>query len=321
MTGRRHAAAVPAIWGITGAIVAGDAALLFFDGTPAGVTAAAVVIIRWSLIIAIAFIATRLIASLDVELEIAEAAHRSTRTEIEQLEAHNAILEVFARSVDVPLAFQTLAARISRIVPCDRVGLTLLTEADDEFQTYTVRVNERDRRTRPRPEVVFRTEGTAIGAAVRLREPKIINDTAESAAEFIDVNVLHTSGFGSGMVIPLVAEERAVGTLNVVARATGAFQREHVDALRPVTELLALAHVAQQLQAAAARQRTMERVSQATAAVATDINNALQAIVGQCNVIERDHGHPALDRDIGTIVRQAQRIALLLEKMRQVAES
>ena len=109
----------------------------------------------------------------------------------------NAILEIISRSVDVPLAFQSLAQRIIRLVPCDRVGLALLSENGQEFQTYTARVHEDERRTRPRPEIVFKIERTALGSVVRSREPLIINDTSEGAADFLDVNVLHSAGLGS----------------------------------------------------------------------------------------------------------------------------
>ena len=63
-------------------------------------------------------------------------------SQVEQLQMHNAMLEILARSVDVPLAFQSLAQRIARLVPCDRVGLALLTDAGDEFQTYTARFQD-----------------------------------------------------------------------------------------------------------------------------------------------------------------------------------
>ena len=68
-----------------------------------------------------------------------------------QLELSNAVLQVVARSVDVPLAFQTLAERIVLLVACDRVGLALLSDNGEEFQTYTARVNQEERRSRPGP--------------------------------------------------------------------------------------------------------------------------------------------------------------------------
>ena len=73
------------------------------------------------------------------------------------------MLDIIARSTDVPLAFKALAARVARLVPCDRVGLALLSEDGKEFQTYTARVQQEERRSRPRPEIVFKVERTVLG--------------------------------------------------------------------------------------------------------------------------------------------------------------
>jgi GAF domain-containing protein len=264
-------------------------------------------------------LSNRLIGRLETQLSLTRQAHQVTRDEIEQLQLHNAILDTLARSVDVPLAFQSIAQRIARLVPCDRVGLALLSDNGEEFQTYTARMNEQDRRSRPRPDVVFKAEGTAIGFAVRSREPLIIDDTSISARQFLDTNVAHTSGFASALVLPLVSNERAVGTLNVVSRRTAAFTRDHAEALLPVTEILAMAHVAQRLQIAATKHRTLESVSELTISISTEINGALQTIIGHCDLIERSHQDPTLQRDLATVVRQAQRISALLDKMRSAS--
>src|SRR3972149_6155225 len=113
------------------------------------------------------------------------------------------------------------AVRSGKVVPCDRVGLALLSEQGGEFQTYTARVDRIERRSRPRPEIVFTTDRTALGTAVRSRAPLIIADTSVAAAEFLDLNVLHTSGFASALIVPLVARGRTVGTLNAGARQGG----------------------------------------------------------------------------------------------------
>jgi signal transduction histidine kinase len=78
--------------------------------------------------------------------------------------------------------------------------------------------------------------------------------------------------------------------------------------------------VAQQLQAQIARHRTMEAMSDHTLSVASEINSSLQTIIGHCDLLERQYLDPALQRDLATIVRQAQRIAGLLEKMRTSAQ-
>ncbi len=273
----------------------------------------------WVLMLVLGFFAAGRIERLALKLAQQDDAHRATLDEIEQLLTQNAILQVIARSVDVPLAFQSLAARIVRIVPCDRLGLALLSHDGHEFQTYTARVHEDERRARPRPEVVFKADRTVIGSVVRSREPLIINDTSDCAADYLDANVLHTAGFGSALVMPLLSKGRAVGTLNVVSRQKDAFQQSHVQALEPIAEIFAVAYVAQQLQMSIGKYRTMETMSELTLSIASEINSALQTIVGHCDLLERGYPDIGLQRDLATIARQAQRITTLLEKMRVAA--
>jgi signal transduction histidine kinase len=305
------------IWALIGgfAIVEG-AAWLTTGGIPRRPAVLVQVISAWVVMLALAFIATGLIRSLSHRLSLNQRAHMVSLDEIEQLQTQNAMLQIIARSVDVTLAFQALAARIARLVPCDRVGLTLLAEDGQEFQTFTARVREDERRIRPRPEVVFKSEGTAIGAVVRSREPMVLNNLGEVAADYLDASVLQAAGFQSAMMVPLVSKGRGVGTLNAVSRTRNMFSQAHVDALMPIAELFAVAWVAQQLQVALGRFKTMEAMSELTLSIASEMNSALQTIIGHCDLLERGYPDPSLQRDLATIVRQAQRIAGLLDKMR-----
>jgi transcriptional regulator with GAF, ATPase, and Fis domain len=308
------------IWALIAAFGAIEAAAwLIAGGVPRRPVVLVQVIAAWIVMLILAGLATRRIGTLTGRIREHENTHRSTLNEIEQLQTQNAMLELVARSVDVPLAFQALATRIARIVPCDRVGLALLNETGDEFQTYTARVHEEERRTRPRPEVVFRMERTVLGSVVRSREPMIISNVAETAGDFLDANVLHTSGFASVLMVPLVSKGRAVGTLNLVSRTRNAFVPEHAAAIQPIAEIFAVAVVAQQLQMLLGRYRTMEAMAELTISVSSEINSALQTIIGHCDLLERGYSDPNLHRDLATVVRQAQRIAGLLDKMRVAA--
>lgn len=274
------------------------------------------IVASWAFMLALALLATRRIGRLSTTIDTKDDASRVMQGEIEQLQTQNAILQVIARTVDVSLAFQELAQRIAPLVPCDRVGLALLTETGDEFQTYTARVQDDERRAHPRPEIMFKAERTAIGHVVRTREPLLVNDTAANATDYIDVNVLHTSGFGSALSVPLVSRGRSVGTLNVVARKVNAFTDQHIRVLLPIAEIFAVAYVAQQLQIAVAKHRTVEAMSEVMLGISSDINGALQVIIGHCDLLERGYPDPNLQRDLAVVVRQAQRILSLLEKMR-----
>lgn len=313
----------PPVWAIW-VLLAGVAALQVLgwtvvDGFPRHPIAIVQLVATWVVMLVLGALCTRGIGRMAKSLARQETAHLATLGEVGQLQTLNAMLQIVARTVDVPLAFQSLASRIARLVPCDRVGLALLSESGQEFQTYTARVHEEERRTRARPEIVFKTDRTAIGSVVRSREPLIIADTSESAADYLDVNVLHSAGFKSGLIMPLVSKGRVVGTLNVVSRSTNAFDQPDIAALQPIAEIFAVAHVAQQLQVGLAKYRTMETMAEQTLTIATEINSALQTIIGHCDLLERGYPDPNLQRDLATVVRQAQRISALLEKMRAAA--
>lgn len=313
---REDRAPVWAIWLLIAFGAVQPIALALGVGLPRRPLALVPLLVVWITLLVLAALATRRITTLWRRLTQKEEAHTATLAEVDQLQTQNAILDIIARSVDVPLAFQALAARVTRLVPCDRVGLALLDEEGREFQTYTARVQPDERRARPRPEIVFKVERTIIGKVVSSQEPLIIDDITAAAPDHLDANILLTSGFSSAIVVPLVSRGRSVGTLNAVSRRTGVFGRQHVDALLPIAEILGVAWVAQQLHMTLGKHRTMAVMSDLTLAVAAEINSALQTIIGHCDLIERGQTDPALQADLRTIMGQAQRIMGLLDKMR-----
>ena len=317
---RDHQAPVWAIWGLIVVFGVIEAiAWIAAGGIPTRPGVVVQVVAAWTVMLILASLATRRIGTMAQRIRVHEHAREETLGEIEQLQTQNAMLEIIARSVDVTLAFQALASRIARLIPCDRVGLALLTENGEEFQTYTARVHEEERRTRPRPEVVFKVEKTLLGSVVRSREALIVSDVSEVAVDYLDANVLHSSGFGSAMIVPLVSKGRVVGTLNLVQRGKRAYRPEHAAAIQPIAEIFAVAVIAQQLQISLGKYRSTEAMSELTLAIATEIQSVLQAIVGHCALLERDYPDPNLQRDLAPLVRDAQRIAELLEKMRNAA--
>lgn len=313
--------------GVVAAVIAAGAGLqlLLWLAVARGIASETVlapglIAISWAIVLALGLIGASRFSYLRRAIHTTESEHRATLDQVEQLEAHNEMLQALARSTDVTLAFQALARRVARIVPCDRVGLALLKEGGQEFQTYTARVTEPERRTRPRVDLEFSLDRTHIGQVVRTCRPLIIRSFADQAADFLDANVLHQTGFQSGMVLPLVSKNKAVGTLNVVSRQKAAFNEEHRTALEPIAEILAVAYVAQQLQQALARFRSMEAMAELTLSIASEIQSALQTIIGHCDLLERGYPDPALQRDVAVIARQAQRIQDLLENMRTAAQ-
>ena len=80
--------------------------------------------------------------------------------------------------------------------------------------------------------------------------------------------------------------------------------------MQPIAEILAVAWVVQQLQLSLGRFRTMEVMSEITLSIAAEINSALQAIIGHCDLIRREYADERLARDLDTVgaaVRSASR--------------
>jgi len=320
MTNPRGRRQLGVIWGLVAGLAVVQLTLWGLarfdaDGTPRLIYFVA----GWIVVLSLAVLASRRIGSLSERLSARETAHQATLDEVQQLQTQNAMLQIVARSVDVALTFQALAVRIAGLVKCDRVGLALLTESGQEFETFTARVQEDERRNRPRPDVVFKVESTAIGQVVRTLEPVLISDVGDADGDLLDVNVLLTAGFKSALIVPLVSNGRGVGTLNLVSRRPRSFQESDIETLRPIAEILAVAHVAQQLHMLLGKYRTTEAMADVMLSIAAEINSALQTIVGHCDLLERGYPDPGLQRDLATVVRQAQRIAELLEKMRSSA--
>ena len=307
---------------ITVAVAAALQALLWLLASQGQVTAgfalAATLASAWGLIAILVYAASRHAERLSGELDARQSQHQVTLDQVEQLEALNEMLVTLGRTKDAGLAFQGLARRIGRLVHCDRLGLAVMHANGHDVETFMSRVTEPERRRRPRVEKTYRLERSIFGQVMRSAEPFLVDDLSGQAGEFIDAQALAAQGFQSAVVVPLMSRNRAVGTLMAISRQRSAFTAAHSDALQPMAEVLAFAFVAQQQHTALQHYRAMETLAEVSLSVSTDINSALQAIIGQCGVIGTTT--PSVSADIDVIINQADRISSLLERVRTTAQ-
>lgn len=285
---------------------------------PQGFTIAALLALSWGLIVLLVLLASRHSETLREAISTTQTQHQASLDQVEQLDALNEMLVTLARTKDVGLAFQGLARRVGRLVRCDRLGLAVLHENGHEVQTYLSRVSEPERRRRPRPEVAYRIERSLFGQVMRSCEPAVVDDFGSHASDFVDVNDLAAQGFRSAIVLPLMSRNRAIGTLTAISRQANAFNATHRDAMQPMAEVLAFAFIAQQQHAALQRYRSMDTLAEVSLSLSTDINSALQAIIGQCGVLEAIQPNTA--EDVKVVLSQADRISTLLDRMRTAAQ-
>ena len=237
--------------------------------------------------------------------------------EVANLQAINALFRTLTSSPDITQSLFELALRIQDIVPCDRVGLALLTNDRDGYNTYTARLDS----TGPSParaDLHFPRASTVIDEVVTSREGRIIDDLTALAPTYIDANVSKSAGFSSFVLVPLVFEGEALGTLNLAARRPGAFSPAALHTLQPVAEALAIAHGNRRLASALARHQMANELSEMTFAFANDMSGAVQAIIGQCELLAHQSEDPAIEQALAAMLRQAKRLREILTNMQRI---
>lgn len=278
---------------------------------------AAGLVFDWCAILMLAAIASRQIFGLTTDLRSERDRHQSTLNQIEQLSTLNEMLLTFGRSNDVGMAFQSLTGHVGRLVPCDRLGLALLRESGRELLTYSARVSDPERRRRPRPDLELSLERSVFGQVVRSGEALMIDDLHSQASAFHDAAVLASQGFQSALVVPLISRNKAIGALMMISRARAAFTADHREIMQPLAEVLAFAFVAQQQQHALEKFQMMDSMSDTTFALASEINGALQGVIGEAALVRREH--PQLAEALDGVIHHAERTLVLLERMRAAA--
>jgi GAF domain-containing protein len=237
---------------------------------------------------------------------------------IEHLQATNALLRTLASSPDITQSLFDLALRIRALVPCDRVGLALLTEDREGYSTYTARLDSRGSAPQAQAQLHFARGSTVIDQVVAAREPRIIDDVTDLAPQFLDANVVKSAGFLSFAMVPLVFEGEPFGTVNLAGRKAGAFTQEHVQALKPIAEALALAIGNRRVANALARHQMANEFSDLTFAFANDMSGAVQAIIGQCELLAHRSSDPAIQEELAGMLQQARRLREILNNMQRM---
>jgi len=273
------------------------------------------------------WVAVALVAGLAIGVLLGRRLSRPTSGRAEQaadaasldnLKASNALLRTLASTPDISQSLFELALRIRAIVPCDRVGLALLTEDRAGYSTYTARLDQRSQSQRGHAELHFPRGSSIIDEVVTARQGRVVDDVGALAPNYLDVNVIKTAGFQSFVLLPLIYEGEALGTMNLVSRRPGAFSQADLHTLKPVAEALASAYGTRRLANAYARHQMGNELSELTFAFANDMSGAVQAIIGQCELLAKEWRDPTVERELAGMLQQARRLREILNQMQRM---
>ena len=152
---------------------------------------------------------------------------------------------------------ETLSREIRKLVPYDRLAINL-PEKDENY----VRVYAEESRLPAAaiPEGLSVREGTATGWVLDHHEPVICRDVLQDSRFPLTHKRYKGVGLRSYVILPLMAEGKALGALNLASLKPRCYGKKQVEILSPIAEILSLAVENSNLYEAAQRREEAQRL-------------------------------------------------------------
>ena len=169
-----------------------------------------------------------------------------TRTEqltrsVDELTALGEVSRALSSTLDLEAVLLTIVSRASQLAGADGCGIYEYHEGAEEFQVRATHNFDSAFVEALRALPLRKGEG-AMGRATEAREPLQIADISVPGAYRSRVrNVLIDAGYRAVISVPMLLEERVIGSLSLVRRAPGEFPVEVVELLKNFATQSALA--------------------------------------------------------------------------------
>ncbi|MDK2972394.1 MAG: two-component system, NtrC family, sensor kinase [Candidatus Sumerlaeota bacterium] len=265
-----------------------------------------------------------------------------------QLELIHSISYSVNRVLDLEQLFERIIREMLRQIPCERISLAILNEKRDGMRLDFVYPD--DRRHLPRGSMIPMSD-SVMGRA--LKDQALTLRRLRRDGKFYEDGILFPLGMNVLCVVPLIANNGPVGTLNLAAADPELFSSQRIKLLERIADTLALAvehgrlfsRVARfaeeleetvekrtaELQAAQARLVQTEKFA-ATGSIAAhighEVNNPLSIIKNYLRILTGRAGrqepteedYKAVRDGLGVIEEEIDRIARIISQLRQVSK-
>ncbi len=186
-------------------------------------------------------LATQIAVAVDTTLthETVKTYQDKLAKEHERLRLVHDISNTLISHLDARELFAQISQCIGRIMRHDYCSLCLYEPANDQFRVRAIDFPEG--RDLLREEVVFPTEDSPAGHALKTRNPLLVNRLTVENFPSQATQLLLNSGIKSGCWLPLEGRKRFLGTLNVCSFQESAFTQDDLELLREVSNQVAIA--------------------------------------------------------------------------------
>jgi formate hydrogenlyase transcriptional activator len=149
------------------------------------------------------------------------------------------ISTVLLSNLDVRELFTAISATLHRIMPHEYASLALYGPESKDLRLLSLEHPEREAALGK--EMLSPAQEALAGRAMNSRRPLVLNDLEGNDTRSKAMDRLMTEGIKSACFLPLITQDRVLGTLNLVSRQKDAFVQQHIDLLQQVASHVAIA--------------------------------------------------------------------------------
>jgi signal transduction histidine kinase len=217
-----------------------------------------------------------------------QAGRAELARKVDELEALGAVAEAVSSSLDLDHVLATIAMHAVELSGTTGGSIMEYDEAEHRFvvrSTYRTPTEVVEKLQRVRIDL----DTTLVGRAATERRPIAIPDLSEVARD-AHVQILFDDGWRSMVAVPMLREEKIVGSLVVRRKSTGDFSEETLDLLEAFANQSALALLnAQLFRALQERSAELEvasrHKSEFLASMSHELRTPLNAVLGFSEVL------------------------------------
>src|SRR5262245_20653828 len=226
-------------------------------------------------------------ANQDLARRVAELERELTKAHRREAAAAEVLRIIGSSPTDLQPVFDAIVANCQQLLAAHSAIVSRLVGRDLMLAAFTPVNSQADEELRR----LFPTRGGPIAAAVRERTPFVIDDTETDDRLPQNERLLaHRRGYRSLLVVPMLSEGHAVGTINVTRSASGGFSEQEIRLLQTFADqaVIAIENTrlfedvqtrTNELQEALEQQTATSSVLQVISRSQTDIEPVLNVVV------------------------------------------
>ncbi len=192
-----------------------------------------------------------------------------------RVEMLNRIVSAANATLEISSIFKVVADEINAIVPCDLAVLDMLSKDGRKLEVMAYFARDGGKKSQVGKESPV--EGTPAQRVIETREPVLYSDVEESG----DTLPAYAAGIVSFLSIPVILNDRVIGTLDLGASSPAMFAPDDISVLQPIADQLGAAVqnalLYSELQAQVQRVRALSKVGESLAG-ALDTEHVLRIV-------------------------------------------